>query len=82
MEEKYRELSADYYKRKQHLFKKRLKFLFVLISSVSFLLFLSISEGYALKLLLSKNFSFIEISVILILISIYLLAYNIILSKI
>ncbi len=82
MEEKYRELSADYYKRKQHLFKKRLKFLFILFSSVSFLLFLSISEGYALKLLLSKNFSFIEISVILILISIYLLAYNIILSKI
>ena len=67
MEEKYRELSADYYKRKQHLFKKRLKFLFILFSSVSFLLFLSISEGYALKLLLSKNFSFIEISVILIL---------------
>ena len=82
MEEKYRELSADYYKRKQHLFKKRLKFLFILFSSVSFLLFLSISEGYALILLLSKNFSFIEISVILILISIYLLAYNIILSKI
>jgi hypothetical protein len=82
MEEKYRELSADYYKRKQHLFKKRLKFLFILFSSVSFLLFLSISEGYALKLLLSKNFSFIEISLILILISIYLLAYNIILSKI
>ena len=82
MEEKYRELSADYYKRKQHIFKKRLKFLFILFSSVSFLLFLSISEGYALKLLLSKNFSFIEISVILILISIYLLAYNIILSKI
>lgn len=82
MEEKNRELSADYYKRKHHLFIKRVIFLFILFSSVSFLLFLSISEGFALKILLSKNFSFIEVSVILILIGIYLLAYNIILSRI
>lgn len=82
MEDKNRELSADYYKRKHHLLKKRLAFFFILISSVTFLLFLSISEGFALKVLLSKNFSFPEISCILVLIAIYLLAYNIILSRI
>ena len=77
-----RELSSDYYKRKHHLLKKRLKFFLILIASVSFLLFLSISEGFSLKVLLSKNFSVSEISIILILISFYLLLYNIILSKI
>lgn len=82
MEDKSRELSANYYKRKQHLLKKRLAFFFILISSVTFLLFLSISEGLALKVLLSKNLSLSEISCILILIAIYLLAYNIILSRI
>jgi len=82
VEEKIRELSSDYYKRKQHLLKKRLIFFFVLISSVSFLLFLSISEGIALKILLANNFSFPEITAFLILISIFLIAYNIILARI
>ncbi|APJ02744.1 hypothetical protein [Silvanigrella aquatica] len=82
MEDKSRELSADYYKRKHHLLKKRLSLFFILISSVTFLLFLSISEGFALKVLLSKNFSLTEINFILIIIGIYLLAYNIILSRI
>lgn len=82
MEEKIRELSSDYYKRKQHLLKKRFIFFLVLISSVTFLLFLSFSEGVALKILLSKSFSFLEIILILILISIFLIAYNIILARI
>ncbi|WGL58703.1 hypothetical protein QEJ31_09190 [Pigmentibacter sp. JX0631] len=82
MEDKIRELSSDYYKRKQHLLKKRLSIFLVLIFSVTFLIFLSVSEGIALKILLSKNFTFFEISSILILISIFLIAYNIFLSRI
>ena len=82
MEERNIELSQDYYKRKNHLLKKRLNFFIILISSVSFLLFLSISEGYALKILLSKNFSITDIVYILLLIELYLLTYNIILSRI
>lgn len=82
MEDKIRELSSDYYKRKQHLLKKRLSIFLVLIFSVTFLILLSVSEGIALKILLSKNFTVIEISFILILISIFLIAYNIFLSRI
>jgi hypothetical protein len=82
VEIKNKELSADYYKRKQHLMKKRLVFFFILVSSVSFLLFLSISEGWSLKILLSQNFSILTLFLILVLISLYLMVYNILLSRI
>ncbi|BBH51950.1 hypothetical protein [Fluviispira sanaruensis] len=82
MENKIRELSKEYYKRKHHLLKKRIIFIFILTFSVSFLLLLSISESWALKIFISKSFSISDMFVVLFFTSLYLFIYNILLSRI
>ncbi|KAB8027745.1 hypothetical protein [Fluviispira multicolorata] len=82
MEDKSRELSAAYYKRKHHLLKKRLFFIFILTFSVLLLLLLSISESWALKILISRSFSSLGVGSVLFFTGLYLLVYNILLSRI
>lgn len=82
MESKIRELSAEYYKRKSHLYKARMVFLLILFSSVAVLVLLSVSEKWALHVLFSYDFSNFLSIFFLFCIFVYLLLYNILLSRI
>lgn len=76
-----RELSVEYKRRRAHLFRARLWLIALLTLSVISLIAISLSESWAVRILLSSPVSFFELITIAVLIVFFLLTYCIILAR-